>query len=113
MSDDPNGRVFQGDIALKEGEAALTNHLTRAFIQHREDGDTASDAPRDLLFKIGRNVAFELPPDGTFTISIGSAQYVFSNSVLTVTGADVIADGISLKTHIHTGDDGGNTSVPQ
>jgi len=36
-----------------------------------------------------------------------------TNCNVTVTGADVIADGISLKTHLHPGELGGTVGVPQ
>lgn len=36
-----------------------------------------------------------------------------STADISVTGADVTADGISLKSHTHPGDSGGNTGTPQ
>src|SRR5690554_1813838 len=51
---------------------------------------------------------------GTATID---APLTITNTVnvtdsVTVTGGDVVADGISLKSHIHAGDSGGTTSPP-
>lgn len=51
---------------------------------------------------------------GTATID---APLTITNTVnvtdnVTVTGGDVVADGISLKGHTHTGDSGGTTSPP-
>lgn len=35
------------------------------------------------------------------------------NGNITVNSGDIVADGISFKNHIHTGDSGGNTSKPR
>ena len=52
----------------------------------------------------------ELRQDNTTVInSTGGVQI---NGTVTVKG-DVIADGISLKNHVHTGDSGGTTSPPK
>lgn len=52
----------------------------------------------------------ELRQDNTTVIN--STAGVQINGTVTVKG-DVIADGISLKTHVHTGDSGGTTSPPK
>ena len=49
--------------------------------------------------------------DGTFKIT--GADLVVEGQDIRVNGGDVIADGISLKEHIHTGDSGGKTSKPE
>lgn len=40
---------------------------------------------------------------GTRTITIGGMTAVISSSGIEVTGGDIIADGISLKNHVHAG----------
>lgn len=50
---------------------------------------------------------------GGMTGSGGSGAAASIQGTVNVTGGDVTADGISLKTHTHTGDDGGNTSQPR
>ena len=56
---------------------------------------------------------------GLFTYTAGMAGQGGAGATaridgsLEVTGGDVSADGISLKTHTHPGDSGGNTGAPQ
>ena len=53
--------------------------------------------------------------DGEFKITIGGTTFEFTSSGLVVTGGDVEADGITLKTHVHGGVQSGGsiTSIAQ
>lgn len=52
--------------------------------------------------------------NGNITISGGAGGTInASNSTINLTGGDVVADGISLKNHVHPGDSGGTTGTPQ
>lgn len=55
-----------------------------------------------------------LTVNGSITINGGSGGGTVnaSNCTVNLTGGDVVADGISLKNHTHTGDSGGTTSAP-
>lgn len=55
-----------------------------------------------------------LTVNGSITIAGGSGGGTVnaSNCTVNLTGGDVVADGISLKNHTHTGDSGGTTSSP-
>lgn len=76
----------------------------------------------------GGQTKFELvaTPDGNVTMTVAGALTVTApttnwtgdinvNGDITVTGGDVVADGISLKTHVHSGvqSGGSNTGTPQ
>lgn len=51
--------------------------------------------------------------NGSFTVNATSGDTVTVNGVtLEIVSGDVIADGISLKTHTHPGDSGGTTGEP-
>lgn len=50
---------------------------------------------------------------GGGTVNMSGIDFTLNNGDITVTSGDVVSDSVSLKTHIHTGDSGGNTSVPQ
>jgi hypothetical protein len=51
--------------------------------------------------------------NGSLTINASEGDTVVVNGVtLEVSGGDVIADGVSLKTHTHPGDSGGTTGEP-
>jgi len=50
---------------------------------------------------------------GNITIAGGGSGTVnASGCTINLSGGDVVADGISLKNHTHTGDSGGTTSPP-
>jgi len=59
-----------------------------------------------------------LKSDGVIEVTTDATVEVLSCDVnlhdcsLNVENGDVVADGVSLKHHIHTGDDGGDTSQP-
>jgi len=51
--------------------------------------------------------------NGSLTVNAGAGDTVVVNGVtLEIVAGDVIADGVSLKTHTHPGDSGGTTGVP-
>ena len=85
--------------------------------EKNHDGDSTQTGDRthngELLQNGNEKKNGNLVINGNLTInnsSGGSAQ--LNNTVLTITNGDVIADGISLKNHTHTGDSGGTTSPP-
>ncbi len=91
IMDDPKNRFKN----TSEGETGLYNQLTEDLIHLRADGS--------ILLKVsGSTMVFE---NGTLTVS---------NANVIVTSGDVIADGISLKTHTHGGvqSGGDNTGTP-
>jgi len=52
--------------------------------------------------------------NGSLTVNAGVGDTVTVNGVtLNIVSGDVVADGISLKGHVHPGDSGGTTGVPQ
>lgn len=52
--------------------------------------------------------------NGSLTVNAGVGDTVTVNGVtLNIVSGDVIADGISLKGHVHPGDSGGTTGAPQ
>ena len=58
------------------------------------------------------NSAIGIPQTATFNGDIIHNGNIQVNGSINVTGGDVVADGISLKGHIHNGDSGGTTSAP-
>ena len=89
---------------LAKGECAVVNYLTGAYFYLKENGDIEIDAPS--------NINVDLTGAATFNTS--GATVTIDSSGVTVTGGDVVADGISLKTHVHGGVDpgAGNTGAP-
>ena len=107
--DKPSARPLKG---LAKGEFAIANYLTTSHVFLKENGDVdvlASDADVTIT---ANNIVATLT--GAATITIGGMTCVISSGGINVTGGDIIADGISLKTHVHSGVDVGigNTGGP-
>ncbi|EKN01120.1 phage baseplate assembly protein V [Acidocella sp. MX-AZ02] len=44
-----------------------------------------------------------VPAGGSITLQVGTTSLIITQGAVTLNGADVIADSISLKEHVHTG----------
>lgn len=62
-------------------------------------GGTVTVNAADTITVTAPNIAFNLT--GTSTFTIGGTTITIDASGITVTGGDVVADGVSLKTHVH------------
>ena len=89
---------------MAKGECAIVNYLTGAHVYLKENGDIAINAPNNINVDL----------TGAATFNTGGATVTIDSSGVTVTGGDVVADGVSLKTHVHGGVDpgAGNTGAP-
>jgi len=89
--------------------------------------DVAITAGRDVTVSAGRNVTITAADDitiagdnltfnitGNSIFNIGGTTITINSGGITVSGGDVIADGVSLKTHVHSDVQSGssNTGVP-
>lgn len=115
MVSDPNNRKKN----LAKGEAGIENAVTGSFVLMKEDGSIEVEAAGDVTITAAQNVtitadnvSFNLT--GTSTFTIGGTSITIDSSGITVTGGDIVADGKSLKTHVHSGvtSGGSNTGQP-
>lgn len=110
ISDDPNNRTLKN---LAPGEIAITNYLTQDYIRFQADGtlEIKSASGSYIQLQSSGDIVIESVSN---TINIANSDVNISNGTTTVTGGDVIADGISLKTHVHGGitPGGANTGTP-
>ena len=85
--DKPESRFTQ----LQEGEVKSGNYMTGAYVYFKADGSI------DIMPKFGQvvNIIGDVTVQGT------------------VTADDFITSVAAYNTHIHTGDDGGDTGVPK
>lgn len=108
---------------LKEGEVAIGNYLTKSVIKFLENGDIEIYGKNDERVTIDRNSNISIAGNcsisvnGTTTLSCPGGTTINSDVHIngTVTcSEDVIASGISLVSHIHSGvtPGGGTTSGP-
>lgn len=102
MVSDPNKRKKN----LAKGEAGIENAVTGSFVLMKEDGSIEIDSPDDVTITSAKsvtitadNVSFNLT--GTSTFTIGGTSITIDANGITVTGGDIVADGISLKAHTH------------
>lgn len=60
------------------------------------------------------NIDISVPSGNAVTFTIGAATITIDENGITVDSGDVVADGISLKTHVHGGvqSGGSNTGIP-
>ncbi len=106
----------------KDGELDIPTVITmlgdtyqEGNYEHKGNRDQTGDYTLTGNFTINGNTVKNgnLTINGNITISGGSGGTInASNSTINLTGGDVVADGISLKNHTHTGDSGGTTSPP-
>lgn len=105
-------RIDYADGAYTEydrGSHTLTANLAedgRAIIV---TGDNTTEQTKDrTLLKLGDSASIEMTASaikltiGGTTLEIGAGG-ITANQTITVTGGDVVADGVRLKTHVHGG----------
>ena len=139
IADDVKNRTLK---SLQKGEVAVTNYLTGAYVLFKSDGNidvvSPSDvnvtcvnanvtASNDVTVSASNDVSVTASNDVTISavnanvtassgasFTIGSMSASIDSSGITVTNGDIVADGISLKTHVHTGvtTGGSNTGGP-
>ncbi|MDZ7804344.1 phage baseplate assembly protein V [Thiohalophilus sp.] len=96
-----------GKLTANAGTSAtITSPLVNVVASTKVTLDTPQTDLTGML-----NVTGLITGLGGLAISGGSGASVEGN--MSVTGGDVDADGISLKTHVHPGDSGGTTGEPQ
>ena len=93
MVSDPNGRT-----KLNDGEVIVYNPDTGASVLFDENGNI------EITVQDANSVAF----------TIGGMRAIIDSNGINITGGDVVADGVSLKTHTHGGVEAGgsNTGSP-
>lgn len=131
----------RGQRNLTQGEVGLENFLTGSFVLLRENGDIEVNSVRDVVVNAANNVSVNAGDSvnvvaannitatcntatlnaqtvtataGSIGITSGSMSATIDSTGITVTGGDIVADGISLKTHVHSGvmTGGDNTGEP-
>jgi len=91
---------------LKEGEAALFNSLTGAYVLMKEDGTIEIESPSDInVTAPNMNLSGNLNVDGDIT---GTGDTTIDGEVI----ADAQATAIELSQHFHLGNIGYNTDIP-
>ncbi len=107
---------------LLEGDVVLVNTITKSYVYLKSD--ISIEIKSDGLVKIISD-SFEIESTGlvkivsdsvkiesTGAVEVEASAVNITNSNVTVTGGDVIADGISLKTHFHQGNLGFPVGMP-
>ena len=109
IADDPKNRTLR---SLEPGEVGLANYLTGSYALFKENGDLEIEAVNANVDITANNVNVTLT--GTATFTIGGCTITMSASGISVSGGTVVADGIDLKTHTHSGvqPGAGNTGGP-
>lgn len=59
------------------------------------------------------NIEINVPSGGSITFTTGGATITIDSGGITVDGGDVVADTISLKTHVHDGVQSGGSNTGQ
>lgn len=115
---DPAGNIFIVDTTDGQDTIRMYHGASGAEFKIVNNGDTSYTTPGDITVVAGGNVdvtvagTTTLNSDGRVTINTPSEVHVNGSSVI-VTGGDVVADGISLKSHVHQEQgDGAPTSPP-
>lgn len=131
IADDPKSRPL---TALKTWEVAIGNYKTRSWVLWRDDGTIEVSSENDVIVTKATNVTVNasatttvncpsITLNGNVTIAgtltqTGGGAASFSGDITTTgnvtTPADVVASGISLNSHLHSGvtPGGGNTGGP-
>lgn len=87
--DDPINRIKN----LAKGEVGIANYGTGTNVICKANGDVDVTGTND--------VNITLPAANSVNITIDTMTAVIDASGITITNGDVVADGISLKTHTH------------
>lgn len=100
MVSDPKNRKK----TLNKGEAGIENQVTGSYILMDSNGDVEINAPASVNIVAATDL----------TVTIGAMVLTVNNSGINVTGGDIVADGVSLKSHVHSGvtTGGSNTGAP-
>jgi phage baseplate assembly protein V len=105
---------------LKPGEVAIysengdyihlknDNKIDIKTKEHKTDAEVEAEIKSPTLGLKGA-IAVEAYAGGATTVRIKGTLYVDGDIIVT---GDVVAGGVSLRNHTHTGDSGGNTSKP-
>ena len=100
--DDPKNRFKN----LAKGEVCVGNYLTGANVVFRANGDIEIVGDNDIKITV--------PDANEVNITIDTMVCKIDSAGIDITNGDVVADGISLKTHVHSGvqSGGSNTGAP-
>jgi phage baseplate assembly protein gpV len=82
------------------------------FYRDESNGDVHFEAPAGLTIDINGS-SVTIVSATRLTVNIGGMSCVISGAGINITGGDVVADGISLKTHIHGGVMSGGSTTGQ
>lgn len=95
---------------LSKGASGIENQTVGSYIV-LENPDIEMHSPNDITITA---TDINITISGSITFTTGGASVTLDSSGITVTSGDVVADGISLKTHVHGGvtSGGSNTGVP-
>ena len=95
----------------------------KGFVTERGDvmwhdvstGDVHYQSPSGLQVDLASNGEMTVVSGQSVTINVGGVSMVIDGSGINLTGGDIVADGISLKQHVHGGviPGGGTTGLPQ
>lgn len=124
----PNGDahepIYMGNVQTSQNlhPALKTNYPNRkgyasefGFVFYRDetDGSIFFSSPNGVTFFITGS-DLKVITASSLTVEVGGMSCVVDGSGINITGGDVVADGISLKTHRHGGIASGssNTSTP-
>jgi len=66
-----------------------------------KDGTYDVTASGIITLETLSNMVFDI--DGTHTVTAPTAAITYGNGTITVTGGDVVANNISLNSHVHSG----------
>lgn len=102
--------VFHTNYPHRKGFASESG---AKFYRDESNGDVHFSAPTGISIDF-KNDTIKIETSGSLTVKVGGMTCVIDGAGVTVTGGDVVADGISLKTHKQSGvvPGGGLSDVP-
>ena len=91
--------VFKTNYPNRKG---FVSQYGMTFYRDETNGDVHFSSPNGISIDF-QSDGITINTTGSLTINIGGMSCVINGSGITLTGGDIIADGISLKTHVHPG----------
>jgi phage baseplate assembly protein gpV len=107
---DPAGNLFLVDTKDGNNLIKIVHGSSGATWEIVNNGDTTFTTPGKLDLTVGGTTT--LNSEGRVTVNTEAQVHVNGSNVM-VNGGDVIADGISLKTHVHDGVQAGPSNTGQ
>lgn len=95
--------------SLDPSEVQFGNPVIGSYTLYDKDGNVSVNAPNNVTVNADGDVTIEsagtinINADTSVAIRIGTMTMTATSGGIAITGGDVTADGVSLKSHVHTG----------